>query len=328
MPSKTPKASENVNGIIDFVRELIEKGYGYVTTEGNVYFSVAKKADYGKLSHRGLTEILTGTRIEPAKDKRSPADFALWKAAPIGVTEMTWDSPWGRGFPGWHIECSVMSRKFLGDTFDIHGSSIDNIFPHHENEIAQSESLTGKPMANYWVHSGLLTVNGQKMSKSLHNSVLVQDALKKYTTNEIRLAFFQTHYRKPFDYKNESMAQGVALRQKLFLAYESLPEQTDPKVWDEIISALNNDLDTPRALQVWAEHMDKINKSDTEKLFDVYGLDYHPIADNKQARELAEQRDMARTNRDFLTADNRKNELAQIGYEVLDTANGSRYVPR
>lgn len=328
LPTHQPKASETIPGIIAFIQELVDKGFAYVSAGGNVYFSVAKDPDYGKLSHRGLTEILTGTRVEPAADKRSPADFALWKAAPLSVSEMVWDSPWGRGYPGWHIECSVMSRQFLGDTFDIHGSAVEHIFPHHENEIAQTESLTGKPMANYWVHTGMLTINGQKMSKSLHNMVLVQEALKTYTANEIRLAYYQTHYRKPFDYQRESLQQGVALRQKLFGAYTHLPTESDTALFESIIAALNDDLDTVKALQLWAEKPTNLNQKDTDTLFTIFGLVYVPMSQNPEASKLAAERDAARAAKDYLTADNRKEEIIQHGYDVLDTADGTVYIPR
>lgn len=328
LPDNFPKASEHINDIIEFVEGLIGEGYAYATAAGNVYFSVAKKKDYGKLSHRGLTEILTGTRVESASDKRSPADFALWKAAPVSINEMTWDSPWGRGYPGWHIECSAMSRKYLGDTFDLHGSGLEHVFPHHENEIAQSESLTGKTMANYWVHTGMLSVGGQKMSKSLHNSLTVQEALKQYSANELRLAFYQTHYRKPFDYTKTVMEQGIALRKKIFIAYANSPEKTDMQVFEAITEALSDDLDSPKALQLWGENAQLINKEDTEKLFEVFGLKYMPIEINDSAQKLAQEREAARAKNDFLTADNRKAEIEQAGYEVVDTVNGTIYIPR
>jgi len=330
MPSEMPAASAHIKDIISFIEGLIEKRVAYQTTEGNVYFAVSKKPDYGKLSRRGLTEILTGTRVEPAKDKRSPADFALWKAAPIGTKELTWESPWSRGFPGWHIECSAMSRKYLGDTFDIHGSAVEHVFPHHENEIAQSESLTDKPLANYWVHTGLLTINGQKMSKSLRNAVTVSDALKNYSANEIRLAFFQTHYRKPFDYTSQALAQGVSLRSKIFTSYSgSLPSESDKAIWDEIISALEDDLDSPRALAIWAaEGVNKLSRQDNDKLMAIFGLNYRHLEDDETASRLAKERDEARKKGDFLTADNRKAELSSKGFEVIDNEQGSVYVPR
>ncbi len=326
-PTTYPKASEHIKDIISFIEALIEKGFAYVTRENNVYFRVSKKTDYGKLSHRGVAEIVTGTRIETAKDKLSPADFALWKAAPFGAQEMVWNSPWGLGFPGWHIECSAMSRKYLGDTFDIHGSAVEHVFPHHENEIAQSESLTGQQMANYWIHAGMLTVNGQKMSKSLRNTVTVQEALKDYTANELRLAFFQTHYRRPFDYTKANLEQGVALRKKIYSHFRILPEETDEQVWGDIIAALEDDLDTPLALQLWGQGVSKINQADTIKLFDIFGLVYRKIEEDPRAHRLAADRDEARGRKDFLTADNRKAEITQLGFEVVDTDEGTDYIP-
>lgn len=323
-----PKASAHIQEIIEFIEGLINKNFAYVTNQHNVYFTVARKADYGKLSHRGLTEILTGTRVEPAADKRSPADFALWKAAPVSNNDLTWESPWGRGYPGWHIECSAMSRKYLGDTFDIHGSAVEHVFPHHENEIAQSEALTDKPLAKFWVHSGMLTINGQKMSKSLHNSVQVQEALKLYSPNEIRLAFFQSHYRKPYDYTKIALEQGVALRHKLFVAYPNLGNETNQDIWQEIITALTDDLDTPRALQVWGENINQLSQADTDKLFNIFGLKFVPLKQNAAALQLSEDREAARAGKDFLTADNRKAELIQAGYEVLDQAEQTTYIPR
>ena len=327
-PTNFPKASDHVQEIIKYVSELIGKGFAYVTADNNVYFSVSKKSDYGKLSRRGVAEILTGTRIEPSKDKRSPADFALWKAAPYGHTEMTWESPWGRGFPGWHIECSVMSQKYLGETFDIHGSGVDNVFPHHENEIAQAEAHSGKPLANYWVHSGTLTFNGQKMSKSLHNTVSISEALKLYSANEIRLAIYQTYYRKPFDYTKKSMEQGVALRQKLFAANTNLPEKTNPEVFEQIIEALQDDLDTTKALSIWANSVNRLSRDDTEKLFEIFGLNYRPIEDDERAHQLATDRNQARERKDFLTADNRRAEIEQLGYDVVDADGQTDYIPR
>lgn len=327
-PTTQPAASEHINEIIEFIEELIKKGFAYVSPSGNVYFSVAKKHDYGKLSHRGLTEILTGTRIESAADKRSNTDFALWKAAPTTINEMTWNSPWGRGYPGWHIECSAMSLKYLGETFDIHGSGLEHIFPHHENEIAQSESLTGKPMANYWVHTGMLSVNGQKMSKSLRNTVTIQDALKQYSSNELRLAFFLSHYRKPFDYTKESMEQGKALRSKLFIAYANSQGKPDSDSFNLFTEALENDLDTPKALSLLSDHCEKLSKEQLEETFETIGLRYISLESNESLMKLSDERDIARTTRDYLTADNRKAEIEQAGYEVIDTPGKSIYLPR
>lgn len=336
LPDNFPKASEHIGEIIDYIKVLIDKGFAYATEEGNVYFSVNKKPDYGKLSGRGLAEVLTGTRVESAKDKRVSADFALWRAAPAGATEFVWESPWpvretqgeGKGYPGWHIECSVMSQKYLGDTFDIHGSAMEHIFPHHENEIAQAEAKTGQPLAHYWVHSGMLTTGGQKMSKSSRNTISVPEALKSYSSNEIRLAFYQTQYRQPFDYTKEAMGQGVALRAKLFGSYTNLTERSDETLFNEIISALSDDLDSPRALSLWAEHKDKINKADTDKLFSIFGLEYRDISTDENGKKLADERAEARAKKDFLTSDNRRGEIEQLGYEVIDTDSGPVYLPR
>jgi len=327
-PTTQPAASKHINEIIEFIEELIKKGFAYVSQSGNVYFSVAKKHDYGKLSHRGLTEILTGTRIESAPDKRSNADFALWKSAHTTINEMTWNSPWGRGYPGWHIECSAMSLKYLGVTFDIHGSGLEHIFPHHENEIAQSESLTDKPMANYWVHTGMLSVNGQKMSKSLRNTVTIRDALKQYSSNELRLAFYLSHYRKPFDYTRESMEQGKALRVKLFKAYATTQESSKGNQLEPVISALNDDLDTPKALQLLSDIVETLSKTELDNIFNILGLRYIPHSDIPEVTKLISERDEARTKKDFLTADNRKAEIEQHGFEVLDLPDSTLYLPR
>lgn len=330
LPNKLPRASQHIEHIIKFIEGLISKGIAYATSGGNVYFQVSRDPDYGKLSHRRLAEIITGTRIEPANDKRSPADFALWKGAPHGAVEMVWESPWGKGTPGWHIECSAMSREYLGDTFDIHGSAIEHIFPHHENEIAQSESLTGKQMANWWIHAGMLSINGQKMSRSVPATMIkIKDELTRHSSNELRLAFYLTHYRRPFDYTAETVEQGVALRKKLFTAYATnKAQQTDPEVWQKIMTALEDDLDSPTALAVWAQDLDKINKEDTNKLFQIFGLKFSDIKQDDKAMKLAEERQEARRTEDFLTADNRKAELALLGYEVLDLPDGTTYLPR
>jgi len=330
LPNNFPKASEHIPGIIAYIQDLIAKGFAYATEEGNVYFSVNKQADYGKLSHRGLAEILTGTRVEPAKDKRSAADFALWKAAPIGMTDFVWSSPFGtgKGFPGWHIECSVMSQQYLGNTFDIHGSAIEHIFPHHENEIAQAEAKTGQPLADYWVHSGMLTINGRKMSKSLGNTVRVPEALKQYSANEIRLAFYLTPYRQPFDYTKASMEQGKALRSKLFLAYSQAAETGNSQVFEEVINALDNDLDTHSALQIWSEQAKQLSRAEFEQLFNIFGLTYNDVNNNPATKKLVDERQAARDNKDFLTADNRRSEIEQLGYDVVDGDKTSAYIPR
>ena len=191
------KASEYINQIIEFVEKLIEKGYAYPAPNGDVYYRVRKFKEYGKLSHRNVDDLLNGVRVELEEGKEDPLDFALWKSAKPG--EIYWESPWGKGRPGWHIECSVMSLNTLGETIDIHGGGRDLVFPHHENEIAQSEALTGKPFAKYWSHCGLIKINGEKMSKSLGNSLTIRDALKMYNYEVLKYVMFEKHYASDVD---------------------------------------------------------------------------------------------------------------------------------
>lgn len=200
-----PKASEYIGKIIEFVQGLIEKGYAYPAPNGDVYYRVRKFNGYGKLSHRNVDELLNGVRKELEEGKEDPLDFALWKSAKPG--EISWDSPWGKGRPGWHIECSVMAKDTLGESIDIHGGGRDLVFPHHENEIAQSEALTGKPFAKYWSHCGLIKINGEKMSKSLGNSVTIRDALKMYNYEVLKYVFFEKHYASDVDIYDKDYKQ-------------------------------------------------------------------------------------------------------------------------
>ena len=203
-PSISARATGFVPEMIDLVQAIINKGFAYVTNQGNVYFSVHKYKEYGKLSGRKLENNLSGERIEIADDKEYPEDFALWKSA-VGGHIMRWNSPWGVGYPGWHVECSALSKKFLGDTFDIHGGGLDNIFPHHESEIAQSEVANGKPFVNYFMHNNLVTVNGTKMGKSLGNFITLEDLFKKFDPMIVRYFILQFHYRKPVDFSFEAI---------------------------------------------------------------------------------------------------------------------------
>ena len=225
-----PKASENITNIINFVKGLIDKGYAYATKGGDVYFIVRKFKDYGKLSNRKIDELLNGVRKEVNEEKRDPLDFALWKSAKQG--EIYWNSPWGNGRPGWHIECSAMVLNELGETIDIHGGGKDLIFPHHENEIAQSEAYTGKTMAKYWSHCGLIKINGEKMSKSLGNSLTIRDALKKYNYETIKYVFLQKHYTSDIDIKDEDFYMA---EKHLYYFYNTL------KTMDNFIYENNGD---------------------------------------------------------------------------------------
>jgi cysteinyl-tRNA synthetase len=239
-----PRATENIDGILRITQGLIEKGFAYVA-EGDVYFDVTKDEDYGKLSHRDPEALQAGARIEPSAVKRNPGDFALWKAAKPG--EPAWDSPWGRGRPGWHIECSAMSMRYLGETFDIHGGGLDLVFPHHENEIAQSESFTGKTFARYWLHNGLLQRTGEarklggrrvgdladqeaeKMSKSKGNIVTISELLARHQPETIRFFLLSTHYRRPIDFSDdriEEVSRGLHAFYRFFERYERITDES------------------------------------------------------------------------------------------------------
>ncbi|HUL39843.1 MAG TPA: cysteine--tRNA ligase [Methanomassiliicoccales archaeon] len=215
-----PKASEYIPQIIKLVQALEQKGFAYRTRDGSVYFSMEKARDYGKLSGMKLDELKAGARIEPGEEKRNPVDFALWKGAKPG--EIAWDSPWGRGRPGWHIECSAMCMNLFGETIDIHGGGNDLIFPHHENEILQSESATGKPLANYWLHNGMLTVQEEKMAKSLKNFFTVRQVLSQHTKEEVRFYLLNTHYRGPLGYSDAALDEAAASLRRLHNTYAEL----------------------------------------------------------------------------------------------------------
>jgi cysteinyl-tRNA synthetase len=204
VPEHTPRATEHISGMIEMIETLIEKGHAYVV-EGDVYFDVSSFKEYGKLSGKDTDSLLSGARVDVDERKKSPVDFALWKNSKEG--EPSWDCPWGKGRPGWHIECSVMSKKYLGDTFDIHGGGMDLIFPHHENEIAQAECASGKEFARYWIHNGFVNIDKEKMSKSLKNFLTIRDVLKDYHYEVIRLFLLSSHYRSPVDFSHQNLIE-------------------------------------------------------------------------------------------------------------------------
>ncbi|WP_032496648.1 cysteine--tRNA ligase [Hydrogenivirga sp. 128-5-R1-1] len=257
-----PRVTEHMKEIVDVIQSLIEKGYAY-ESDGDVYFSVRSFKDYGKLSKRSPEEMEAGARVEPSEKKRDPLDFALWKSAKAG--EPSWDSPWGKGRPGWHTECVAMIFKHLGETIDIHGGGLDLVFPHHENEIAQAEAVTGKPFARYWMHNGLVTVGGQKMSKSLGNYVTLKEIYTKYHPDILRLLVLFTHYRSPLDFSWEKMEETQRAYDRLKGAiedYEVLKElEVIPgkggahplydkvkEVEESFFESLSDDFNTPEAL--------------------------------------------------------------------------------
>ncbi|HIE08587.1 MAG TPA: cysteine--tRNA ligase, partial [Armatimonadetes bacterium] len=258
-----PKVTEHIPQIIEAVQALIDKGHAYVL-DGDVYFDVTSFPGYGKLSGKNPEELLAGARVEPKPGKRHPLDFALWKGAKEG--EPSWESPWGRGRPGWHIECSVMSVSYLGMGFDIHGGAIELSFPHHENEIAQSEAWTGKsPFVRYWVHTGLVTIGGEKMSKSLGNIVTVREALERHEPDALRMLFLRAHYRQPIDFTWEALEEAGRALRRLRIALEVASKESEgpPREGDipleglaeavrntrrRFIEAMDEDLGTPEAL--------------------------------------------------------------------------------
>ncbi len=306
-PHFTPKATETVPEIIATTQGLIDKGYAYASG-GNVYFRVRKLSDYGKLSKRSLEQMMAGARVEVGEGKEDPMDFVLWKAAKPG--EPMWDSPWGKGRPGWHIECSAMSIKYLGEQIDIHGGGQDLIFPHHENEIAQSESLTGKkPFVKYWMHNGLLQMGADKMSKSLGNLITIRDALKKYSADGIRIFILSSYYRSPLTYTEEAIEAAQAGAERL--ARVALKEikvgkgkVLDPTPYRQrFIEAMDDDFNTPQALAALFDLARDINRAEEEgmnaakgretlkELGEILGLTFkekeEPPLDVAQLKKLA-----------------------------------------
>jgi cysteinyl-tRNA synthetase len=278
-PHFTPKATETIPEIIGTTHGLIDRGYAY-EAKGSVYFRVTKMSDYGKLSHRTLDMMEAGARIEPGEEKEHPMDFVLWKAAKPG--EPSWESPWGKGRPGWHIECSAMSVKFLGEQIDIHGGGQDLIFPHHENEIAQSECFTGKkPFVQYWMHNGLLQMGAEKMSKSLGNLITIRDALQKYSADGIRLFILNSHYRNPLTYSEEAIEAAMGgLRRLIEAKYKTRDRYADTNrsmleaqgiktdnvvscniYRERFISAMDDDFNTPQALATIFDLASEINRA-------------------------------------------------------------------
>lgn len=283
-PTVQARATESIDAMIEFVQGLIDKGYAYVADDGSVYFRVSKFPDYGKFSNRLIDEALVGVRKEIEPGKEDDRDFALWKSA--GDDEIFWETPWGNGRPGWHIECSTMSRKFLGDTLDIHGGGRDLLFPHHENEIAQSEAYTGKKFSNYWLHNGLVKVNGQKMSKSLGNGILIEDLLKEYNSDVIKVTLLQNQYRSDINVIDgifEQYESKIYTLYKLFKVIDEIGNDfevsTDSleykKIKDEFESAMDNDFNTAVAISNLFNYISDINKNikdkEIEKLVNIKG---------------------------------------------------------
>ena len=353
-----PKATENIDEIINIVSTLIEKGYAYAVDNGDVYFSPKKFDEYGKLSHQPLEDLEAGARINVEEVKHEPMDFALWKSAKPG--EPYWESPWGHGRPGWHIECSAMVRRYLGETIDIHCGGQDLVFPHHENEIAQSECCNGVPFANYWMHNGFISVDNVKMSKSLGNFFTVRDVANEYGYEPIRYFLISSHYRGPINYSVDIIEQCKASLVRLYNCRESLDfamkNATDTVVAnadeikaklnsrkDQFIAAMDDDLNTADAITAIFELVkdvnttvitDAPNKELVElatTLFDeltgVLGLVYNRKTESldDEIEKMIEARTQARKDRNWAEADRIRDELKAQGIVLEDTPQGVKW---
>lgn len=353
-----PKATENIDEIINIISTLVEKGYAYAVENGDVYFSPKKFKEYGKLSHQPLEDLEAGARINIGELKKEPMDFALWKGAKPG--EPYWESPWGKGRPGWHIECSAMVRRYLGETIDIHCGGQDLIFPHHENEIAQSECCNGVPFANYWMHNGYINVDNVKMSKSLGNFFTVRDVAEKYGYEPIRYLMISSQYRSPINYSVDIIEQCKASLQRLYTCRDNLdfaiangtdalPENADEikKLLDsrrkQFITAMDDDLNTADAISAVFELVRDINTNvigeNTSKalaeyaseIFDeltgVLGLVYNRKNESldSEIEALIEARQTARKEKNWAEADRIRDELKAQGIVLEDTPQGVKW---
>ncbi len=352
-----PKATENIDAIIHIISTLIEKGYAY-EAQGDVYFSTEKFKDYGKLSHQPLEDLEAGARIMVGEVKREPMDFAVWKAAKLG--EPAWDSPWGKGRPGWHIECSAMNWRYLGDTIDIHCGGQDLIFPHHENEIAQSECFTGKPFAHYWMHNGYINVDNVKMSKSLGNFFTVRDVAEKYGYEPIRYLLISAQYRSPINYSTDIIEQCISALNRLYTCRDSLDFELKNasdaehdgdraiidgfgKYREQFIDAMDDDLNTADAIASIFELVRDINTNVVGKtpskalvegaisVFDeltgVLGLVYNRKTEtlDSDIEALIEARTNARKEKNWAEADRIRDQLKEMGIVLEDTAQGVKW---
>ena len=336
-----PKATEHIKDIIEFIEGLIDSGNAYLSN-GHVYFDVSSFKDYGKLSKKNLDDLISGARIEVSEFKKNPLDFVLWK--PIDERfNFGWKSPWGIGRPGWHIECSVMSRKYLGETFDIHGGGADLIFPHHENEIAQSCSLNHKPiMANFWIHNGHLNINGSKMSKSLGNFLTINELLKKFNGETLRLAFLMTHYSAPINFSCDGLNQANNILCRWYNSIRNLKIQQTDEIFQDVFEALLDDMNTPKAISILSSKVDEINKTqnlETASVFvntcqDLLGIMKTPAnewfcdicsEEKKWIEKKIEERNGAKKSKDYAKADAIRNELSARGILIEDSKDGTTW---
>ena len=350
-----PKVTESMDIIIDIVKTLVDKGFAY-ESNGDVYFRTTKFKEYGKLSHMPIEDLQAGARIDISEHKENPLDFAVWKSAK--PNEPYWDSPWGKGRPGWHIECSAMSRHYIGDTLDIHCGGQDLIFPHHENEIAQSECATGKTLANYWMHNGYINVDNVKMSKSLGNFFTVRDVAEKYGYEIIRYMMVQAHYRSPINYCKDLLDACKSSLERLYNCRDTLDraianaksgtvtleaENIFKTRKEQFINAMEDDLNTADAISYIFELVRDLNtmsaNAETSKeqlqkgaelfdtLTDILGIVYNRKKQDEIPQEildLAEQRKLARKDKNFALADELRNKISELGYVIEETRQGTK----
>ncbi len=348
-PSIWLKATESIEDIIAFVSTLIEKGHAYATEKGDVYFSVESFPDYGKLSHRNLEDAMNGVRVDNDEMKKNPLDFALWKSAKAG--EPSWTSPWGEGRPGWHIECSTMNMKAFGDRIDIHGGGRDLIFPHHENEIAQTEALTGKQFASFWLHNGLIKVNGQKMSKSLGNSLFLKDLLDNYSAETIKFALLQTNYRGDINVTDNLFPDAEKHLYEFYKVIKAADDAfgvsngSNAEIDGAFNKAMDDDFNTALAIsnlfslfksirakisagdKTAADDVNQIRKTyaliglftlNADEVIKAYELKAGKNEIPEQVVALAEERLIARQNKDWAKSDELRDAIAALGYLVKD----------
>lgn len=351
-----PRATDNIPEIIEFIEGLIEKDAAY-NVNGNVYFDISKAKNYGKLSKKNIEELMSGARIEVSEEKKNPIDFALWKSEKPG--EPSWDSPWGKGRPGWHIECSVMAKTFLGETIDIHAGGEDLQFPHHENEIAQSETLNNKPFANYWLHNAMINVENKKMSKSKFNFFTVREISKEFDLEVLRFFILSAHYRNPVNFSRELVAQAERGLERLYNGKNNLEylmgKTSDIKLTDEEIKireevngykanfkeSMEDDLNTADALAALFEIVklsntnfnEQTSKNLIEYTYDIFMelsqvlaiLSKEEELLDEEIIELIEKRSEARVNKDYKLADEIRDELKAKGIIIEDTKEGVKW---
>ena len=354
--SSNPRVTENMSLIIEFISELVKKGFAY-ESGGDVYYRTGKFDKYGQLSKQNLEELQFGIRIGVDERKEHPEDFVLWKAAKPG--EIFWSSPWGDGRPGWHIECSAMAREYLGDTLDIHGGGQDLQFPHHECECAQSEAITGKPLANYWMHNGFIRIDNEKMSKSLGNGVLVKDLRSQYKREAIRYFMLSTHYRNPLNFTEDTMEQAQNSVDRIANAVGNLKHRLGAVTVHEEITAefaakldkirqqyhekMQDDFNTPDAITTlfeWAAEANQLLQQDVVNAAEIHALlelfselnavlriytDVEPELLDEEIERLIQERVEARTSKNWARADEIRDELSAQGILLEDTAQGMRW---